>query len=263
MYKRLVVLLLLPVVSLKAADKASDRGSFYKNPWGPDDPQNRAKSGFADWVFDLYNPPTQDPPVTPFFIDKQRGAWAVNVEADIQGQPGYDAAWASFTGDGQLDSDQTYEATVLFTPPGAYSTSGTPTEGVDLFALSPTVPSKYDNFGHQVMGIYVGPTSTGISVYFGLHNTLSDENPTLWKTLPIKFTGTAKHPEVIKIIYKQLAQANWSVRLDTARGSIVLTSGEYGATWNTTTGVDGVRFFTSQGGTNPVGPLAWEEMSVK
>ena len=53
----------------------------YQNPWGPTDPQNQPTSGFAPWVFDEYNPP-YNPPPNPFFIDKTRGAWGINVSRD-------------------------------------------------------------------------------------------------------------------------------------------------------------------------------------
>jgi hypothetical protein len=46
-------------------------------------------------------------------------------------------------------------------------------------------------------------------------------------------------------------------------GAVVLTSHEYGATWNTVQGLDAVRYFTSQGGTNPGGPLESKHMSVR
>lgn len=249
----------------RSADTASANGSLYLNPWGPKNPQNNPVSGFAHWVFDKYNPPTERPPKTPWFIDTGRGAWGVNVPADIQGQGGYDAAWASFKGDRQLDANQSFSTSVLFTPPGPYiSNTETPTEGVDFFAQSPTVASRYDNFGHQVLGIYLGPTVSGYSFYLAIHNTLSDENPDKFLTLSLSLTGTAKHPQEVKIVYTQLAQGNWSIKLESAgQSSLVFTSQEYGATWNTTTGLDGVRYFTSQGGTKPGGPLEWTTMSVR
>jgi len=144
--------------------------------------------GFASWVFDLWNPPTQNPSKTPFFIDTKRGAWGINVPADIydpqQGHydQGYDAAWISFTGDGYLHVGQVFSTTVLFTAPGPYyggpyGTVATPTEGVDFFAQDSTVPFNYDSFGHQVLGIYLGPTSSGLAFTLVVHTTLSDENP--------------------------------------------------------------------------------------
>jgi hypothetical protein len=41
----------------------------------------------------------------------------------------------------------------------------------------------------------------------------------------------------------------------------VLTSAEYGPTWNTTTGIDAVRLFTSQAIENGH-PLEWTHMTV-
>ena len=92
----------------RAANLASDNGSLYQNPWGQANPQSQPASGFAPWVFDQWNPSTYNPPTntTPaglFFIDTARGAWGINVPADINGLTGYDAAWISFTGDGYLD----------------------------------------------------------------------------------------------------------------------------------------------------------------
>jgi hypothetical protein len=254
----------------RAANLASDNGSAYQNPWGPANPQNQTNSGFAPWVFDWYNPPTyvwpNNPPPGLFFIDTSRGAWGINLPDLASGTSGYDAAWISFTGDGFLDPGQTFSTTVLFTPPGGYQSPGTPTEGIDFMAQDPTVPSHYDTFGHQVIGIYLGPdTTAGSAFYLAVHTTLSDENPAVWKEIPLPFTGTASGPQQVKIIFTQLAQGNWILKLISGDNTVVLTSREYGTTWNTEAaeGLDGVRYFTSQGGTNPGGPLEWENASVE
>jgi hypothetical protein len=165
-----------------------------------------------------------------------------------------------------------FSTTVFFTQPGPYyqpAQNGQehPTEGVDFFAKSPTVASRYDyeGFGHQVIGLYLGPTSPGV-YQFGLaiHNTLSDENPDQWIWLPLTFTGTAKHPQIVHIKFKQLAVGNWKLDISTPQQTaLVLTSTQYGPTWNTAQGLDAVRYFTSQGGTNPGGPLEWTTMGVK
>jgi hypothetical protein len=163
-----------------------------------------------------------------------------------------------------LDPGQTFSTTVLFTPPGIKSANETPTEGIDFFAQDPSVPSNYDNFGHQVLGIYVGPQSNGENTFdLAVHTTLSDENPKVWKILPLRFTATELHPQLVKIIYAQYAKGNWTLKLESAGSdTLVLTSQEYGATWNTSEGLDAVRYFTSQGGANPGGPLAWQNMAV-
>jgi hypothetical protein len=69
--------LLFGAQGARAADLANDNGSLYQNPWGPGNPQSQASTGFAPWVFDLYNPPTNNPPTSPFFIDTTRGAWGI------------------------------------------------------------------------------------------------------------------------------------------------------------------------------------------
>jgi hypothetical protein len=192
----------------RAADLASDNGSAYQNPWGPANPQNQTSTGFAPWVFDEYLPAT-----TPFFIDTAKGAWGINVP------PGYDAAWRGFTGDGTLDPGQTFSTTVLFTPPGPYSKTPTnpnqmPTEGIDFFAQDPVVSSHYDSFGHQVLGIYLGPVTTaGSAFYLAVHTTLSDENPAVFKEIPLPFTGTASSPQEVKISFTGFEQGNWILRM--------------------------------------------------
>ena len=249
----------------RAANLASDNGSAYQNPWGPANPQNQTNSGFAPWVFDQWNPNssgTSTPPPGLFFIDTTRGAWGINVPADLApNTPGYDAAWISFTGDGYLDPGQTFSTTVLFTPPGPYSTTELPTEGVDFFAQDPSVPSNYDTFGHQVLGIYLGPQASGTYLTLAVHTTLSDENASVYKKIPLPFTGTASSPQVVKISFTQLAQGDWIVKMVSGGNSVVLTSHEYGTTWNTDAaeGLDGVRYFTSQGGPTP-GVLVQREM---
>jgi len=237
---------------------------LYQNPWGPGNPQSQASTGFAPWVFDLYNPPTNNPPTSPFFIDTTRGAWGINVVGDIvPGTPGYDAAWISFTGDGYLDPGQKFSTTVLYTPTGAANPPENPAEGIDFFAQAPGVPSRYDTFGHQVLGIYLGPNSFSTStIILVVHTTLSDENPDVVKRIPFPLTGTANNPQEVKISFTQLAQGNWIVKMISGDTTVVLTSQEYGATWNTAQGLDAVRYFTSQGGTNPGGPLEWKNMSV-
>jgi hypothetical protein len=191
----------------RATNLASDNGSLYQNPWGPGNPQSQPNSGFAPWVFDQWNPSSTNPPTNTqppglFFIDTTRGAWAIKVPADINGLTGYDAAWISFTGDGYLDPGQTFSTTVLLTPPGPYlgpyGTADTPTEGIDFFAQSPTVPSQYDTFGHQVIGIYLGPSPSAVAVLtLVVHTTVSDESPAVVKTIPLPFTGTIGMEEYV------------------------------------------------------------------
>jgi hypothetical protein len=258
---------------VRAANPASDNGSLYHNPWGPASPQFRTSTGFASWVFDQWNPPTQSPLKTPFFIDTVRGAWGINVPADIDGQAGYDAAWISFTGDGHLDPGQIFSTTVLFTPPGPYyggpyGTVDTPTEGVDFFAQDAVVPSQYDSFGHQVLGIYLGPSTSGPIFTLVVHTAVSDETPAVVKQIPFRFTGTPNSPQMVKIIFAQGAQGQWALWMagftnNTVTQWQLLTSATYGATWNTAQGLDAVRYFASQGGTTPGGPLEWKDMSVQ
>jgi hypothetical protein len=254
----------------RAAAPASDNGSFYQNPWGLANPQNRTSSRFAPWVFDEYNPTNNPPAPNPFFIDTARGAWGIKMEPDFEPPdfvnifPGYDAAWTSFTGDGQLDPGQTFSTTVLFTPPAALTnTREIPTEAVDFFAQDPSIPSHYDKFGHQVLGIYLGVFSSGTSFILLVHTgkVPTDENPSVIKTIPLPFTGTATDPQKVKITYTQFLAGHWRITIKSGTIGLVLTSHEFGATWNTL-GVDAVRYFTSQGGTNPGGPLEWKNRSV-
>jgi hypothetical protein len=238
-----------------AADPAQDSAYYYTNPWGPSNPQNRASSGFAPWTFETFEPPTKGPA---FEIDVAKPA---SLAFAIPMAPGYDAAWTSFTGDGQLDSGQYYTTKIIYHAPG-HSTSGTPTQGFDLMALSPSVPSHYLNFGHQVLGLYLGQTSSSSKTYsffLAIHNTLSDEHADQFVTLPIRFSGGMS----IALQYSQGSAGTWQLKLDPSTGNaVVLTSSEYGPTWNTTTGIDAVRLFTSQAIENGH-PLEWTHMTVK
>src|SRR5271165_5477179 len=199
------------VLPANAANSASDKGSNYSNPWGPENPQSNPKTGFASWVFDHWNPPTQNPPKPPFFIDKARGAWGLNVPANIDGtnnfnSQGYDAAWISFTGDGYLHVGQTFTTTVFFTVPGPYSgpygTVTTPTEGIDFMAQSATVPSQYDSFGHQVIGIYLGPSPSGPVFTLAVHPSVSDEKaPVYTPILPNLISPANSAANPVKITF--------------------------------------------------------------
>jgi hypothetical protein len=232
---------------------------LYQTPWGPDNPQNQTATGFGPWVFDRWNTPT-----TPFFIDTPRSAWGINVPAHNNGSAGYDAALRGFTGDQTfLSPGQTFSTTVLYTPPGAYSPTEQPVEGIDFFAQDPGVPPSYDGFGHQVLGIYFAAnTPSGPTFGLAVWTALSDEHASVFKIIPLPFTGTASNPQAVNISFTQLAQGNWVLKMISGDSAVTLTSKEYGATWNTAQGLDGVRYFTSQGGTNPGGPLEWKNMSV-
>lgn len=81
--------------------------------------------------------------------------------------------------------------------------------------------------------------------------------------IPLPFTGTASSPQAVDISFTQLAQGNWVLKMVSGTTTVTLTSQKYGATWNTAQGLDGVRYFTSQGGTNPGGPLEWKNTSVR
>jgi hypothetical protein len=209
--------------NLRAANQANDSASAYQNPWGPANPQSGTATGFTSWVFETWNPPTQNPAKTPFFIDTVNHSWGINVPADTPQAQNYDAAYRGFTGDGYLDSGQTLRTTAYFTVPGSYSPIETPSEGIDLFAQSSTVPSgRYAGFGHQVLGIYLGPSSSGPTFYLAVHNTLADENPTVWTKIPIPnnvfsstnnpFTSANNFLE-ISIAFKPLAGGNWTLIL--------------------------------------------------
>jgi hypothetical protein len=253
------IALLFYTQGARAANPASDSGSLYLKPWGPVNPQNQASTGFAPWIFDQYNTP-----ISPFLIDTVKGAWVIQVPADNNGTTAYDAAWRSFTGDGALDPGQTFSTAVLFTPPGPYSTTELPTEGIDFFAQDPAVPSSYYTFGHQVLGIYFATNSpSGPHFTLAVHNTLSDEQANIYVAIPLAFTGTLNKPQLVQIHLTQHAQGNWVLKMVSGNGAVVLTSHEYGATWNTVIGLDAVRYFTSQGGTTPGGPLEWKHMSVR
>jgi hypothetical protein len=234
-----------------AADPANDSAFHYTNPWGPSNPQNRAASGFAPWTFETFEPPTKG-------ADFEIATGTPKAFA-IPMAPGYDAAWISFTGDGQLDNAQQYTTTLIFSAPG-HSTSGEPTQGFDLMALSPSVPSHYLNFGHQVLGLYCGQSSPKkYNFWLAIHNTLSDEKPDQYILLPIKFTAGMS----IQLDYTQGSAGAWQLKLHPTNGNaVVFTSSEYGPTWNTTTGIDAVRLFTSQAIKNGH-PLEWTHMTVK
>jgi hypothetical protein len=233
-----------------AASPAHDSATHYTNPWGSNNPQNRTASGFAPWIFDVGTPS----PKKPFKIDAANSAFAIPMS-------GYSGAYVSFTGDGQLDSGQEYDTTLIFHAPG-HSTTGTPTQGFQLIAQSPTIPpsSRYHDFGHQVLGLYLGQTSAK-EYGFGLaiHNTLSDENPDQWIELPINFEPGMS----MKLEFITGSAGAWQLKLHPNNGNaIVLTSSEYGPTWNTTTGVDAIQIFTSQA-VDKGHPLEWTSMSVK
>jgi hypothetical protein len=258
---------LLLSASLYGADLASDSGSNFKNPWGPANPQNpkaekggKTSTGFADWIFS-YSQTTLAPDT--YFIDQKEGAFGITVTDDDS----YDGVYVSFTGDGQIDVNQSYVTDVLFTPPGTYSSSQTPTEGLTLLAQSPTVPPnpKYNKFGHQVLGLYCGPTSAGVyQIGLGIHNTLSDEDPNKWIWLPWSFTGTDTKPMAVHIDYKQLAGGNWKLELSSpGKDTLIYSSASEGTLWNTTTGIDGVQYFTSQGSNSTLPAFEWKSMSVK
>jgi hypothetical protein len=73
---------------------------------------------------------------------------------------------------------------------------------------------------------------------------------------------------MVKIIFAQGAQGQWALWMagftnNTVTQWQLLTSATYGVTWNTAQGLDAVRYFTSQGGTTPGGPLEWKDMSVR
>jgi FG-GAP-like repeat len=275
------IALLFCAQGARAAAPASDNGSAYQNPWGPANPQSQPNSGFAPWVYDQWNPDASwnsIPPPNLFFIDTARGAWGINMPADIvSGHGGFDAAWISFTGDQPyLSPGQTYSTTVLFTPPGTrggtllnpQGTPGgteTPGEGVDFFAQNPGQASNptYDGFGHQVFGIYLGQNADGVTRFdVSFHTALSDENPEVNLSIPLPFTGTASSPQEVKVIFTQRDQGNWVLKMISGDNAVVLNSQEYGATWNTAQGLDGVRYFTTQGGTSPGGPTEWKNASV-
>jgi hypothetical protein len=250
--------LLFSIQGARAAAPASDNGSTYVNPWGPGNPQNKPATGFAPWVFDQFNPPT-----TPFFVDTAGGAWGINVPPDVTGTAGYVAAWASFTGDGSMYPGQTFTTTVLYTPPGPRTATDTPTEGIDFFAQDPVVASHYDSFGHQVLGIYLGPNSSGVNKFvLTVHTTLSDEAPKVAMDLALPFTGTVNSPQAVTISFTQLAQGNWVLTMVSGATTVTATSQQLGATWNVALGLDAVRYFTSQGGATPGGPLKWQNMSL-
>jgi hypothetical protein len=250
--------LLLCAQGARAATPASESGSTYVTPWGPANPQNQPATGFANWVFDQFNTPT-----SPFFVDTAKGAWGINVPADVGGVAGYDAAWVSFTGDGSMFPGQTFTTTVLYTPPGPRTATDTPTEGIDFFAQDPVVASHYDTFGHQVLGIYLTPNSSGGNKFvLTVHTTLSDEAPSVAMDLALPFTGTANSPQVVTISLTQLAHGNWIITMVSGATTVTATSQQLGATWNVAFGLDAVRYFTSQGGATPGGPLEWQNMSL-
>jgi hypothetical protein len=148
----------------------------------------------------------------------------------------------------------------------------TPTEGIDFMAQSSTVPSQYDSFGHQVIGIYLGPTASGPVFTLAVHPTVSDETAPVYKTIlnnVITPANTASNPVKITFTFTQLPQGNWIiVALATSGGkssTTILSSYQYGPIWNKgpSEGIDAVRYFTSQGGSTPGGPLEWKNMSVR
>ena len=211
----------------------------------------------------MSQPQSPVPNPYPFFIDTKTGAFGINVTDD----DGYDGVWVTFTGDGQIDVNQSYTTELLFTPPGNYSQSGTPTEGIQFIAQSPRVPPnpRYDKFGHQVFGLYLGPTAPGVYKFgLGIHNTLSDEDPNQWISLPWNFTGTLKKPMKVHIDFRQLVSGSWKLELRSpGKDSLVYSSANCGPLWNISTGIDGVQIFTSQGNATPGGRLEWKNMRVQ
>jgi hypothetical protein len=104
-----------------------------------------------------------------------------------------------------------------------------------------------------------------------VHPSLSDENATVYEPIPllnklVSPANTADNPLTVTINFTQLPKGNWAILLIASSGNktytTALTSAQYGPTWNTTPaeGIDAVRYFTSQGGVTPGGPLEWKNM---
>jgi hypothetical protein len=66
----------------------------------------------------------------------------------------------------------------------------------------------------------------------------------------------------IQLDYIQGSAGAWRLKLYPSNGNaLVLTSAEHGPTWNTATGIDAVRLFTSQA-IEHGHPLEWTHMTV-
>jgi hypothetical protein len=110
--------------------------------------------------------------------------------------------------------------------------------------------------GHQVIGLYLGPTE----FFLAVHTTLSDENPNVFVPSIIPFTGTASNAQELQFSYTQLAGNDWLIKLVSNGQTKTITSADLGQTWSNQ--IDGFRFFTSQEGTNPGSPMEIENMAV-
>jgi hypothetical protein len=247
------IALALGVIALdsraRAASPAYDTGANYTNPWSVANPQNNPGSGFGGWQFESY-------PQDNNYSSIQNGRWTLaQYPDDAQNNPPYDAVYRGFGGDGTLDVGQSLNVKLFFTPPGPFTVTGqTPSQGFDLFAQDPLEsPSRYLNYGHEALGLYLGPHGFGLT-YNDTH--VSDENYTVYKPNAIPFTGTATNPQEVDLSLTTLGNNAFELALATDGNTYTFD----GTLFNSA--IDGLRFFTSQGGTQPGGPLAIGQMSV-
>lgn len=233
----------------RAASPAYDTGLNYVNPWNAANVQNNPVTGFGNWQFDNY-------PSNGGYSSIQNGRWTLSQLADdSQGNPPYDAVYRGFGGDGTLDVGQSLNVQLFFTPPGPYTVTGqTPSQGFDLFAQDPLgSPSRYLSYGHEALGLYLGPNGFGLA-YNDTH--VSDESYTVYESNAIPFTGTATNPQEVDLSLTALGNNAFELAMTTDGKTYT-----FGTTLFSTA-IDGLRFFTSQGGTQPGGPLAIGQMSV-
>jgi hypothetical protein len=233
----------------RAASLASDTGLSYTNPWNAANVQNNPVTGFGNWQFDNY-------PSNGGYSSIQNGRWTLSQLADdSQGNAPYDAVFRGFGGDGTLDVGQSLNVQLFFTPPGPYTVTGqTPSQGFDLFAQDPLgSPSRYLSYGHEALGLYLGPSGFGLA-YNDTH--VSEETYTAYESNAIPFTGTATNPQEVDLSLTALGNNHFELALATDGKTYTFDSTLF------STAIDGLRFFTSQGGTQPGGPLAIGQMSV-
>jgi hypothetical protein len=176
-----------------AADTAFDSAVGYTNPWNAANPQNLG-TGFSGWQFETFAGPDAQT-----FIDTTLPAWSLTIPQDVGGRSSYFAAYRGFAGGQTLSPGDTFSITFNLRPTGGYHPPELATAGFDLFAQDPSAPSQYMTYGHQAIGFYETSSATGYDSYLGVHDVLSDENPTSHVSNPVAITATNSQPQVLTL----------------------------------------------------------------